>query len=262
MQAVGTDAVVRWGRVPLTLSQDRGAELETELLYGESVVVLDSVGGRCRVRNLRDGIEGFVAVESLEPGGISPTHRVDVLRTFVYARADIKSPCRDSLHLGSAVQVVEQHRDFSRLACGGWVFTSHLAAFDALRPDPLSVATEFLGVPYLWGGKSSIGLDCSALVQIAMQACGLCAPRNSHQQQTALGVVAPTIEGTAAIEKGDLIFWPGHVGFALGPTEVLHATAHVMQVAIEPLARINQRVRAAEQQTQSTGRDVIAVRRL
>ena len=256
MHAVGTGAVVRWGRVPLTLSQDRGAELETELLYGELVVVLDSVGSQCRVRNLRDGIEGFVAVEALEPGGISPTHRVDVLRTFVYAHADIKSPCRDRLHLGSAVQVVEQYQDLSRLACGGWVFTSHLGAFDALRLDPLAVAAEFLGVPYLWGGKSSIGLDCSGLVQMAMQACGLSAPRNSHQQQTALGRAVETIE------KGDIVFWPGHVGFALNPTEVLHATAHVMQVAIEPLVQINQRVRAAEQQKGRVGRDVIAVRRL
>ena len=256
MQATETGAVVRWGRVPLTLSQDQGAELETELLYGESVVVLESVGGQCRVRNLRDGIKGFVAAEALSPGGMSPTHRVDVLRTFVYACADIKSACRDSLHLGSAVQVVEQHQDLSRLSCGGWVFTSHLGAFDVFRLDPLVVASEFLGAPYLWGGKSSIGLDCSGLVQIAVQACGLSAPRNSHQQQTALGRAVETIE------KGDIIFWPGHVGFALSPTEVLHATAHMMQVAIEPLARINQRVRAAEQQKGRVGRDVVAVRRL
>ena len=120
-----------------------------------------------------------------------------------------------------------------------------LAPIDAVAPDPVAVAEQFLHVPYLWGGKTSLGLDCSALVQIALTACGVPCPRDSHMQEAALGVALPPARGLADLRRGDLLFWKGHVAIARDRATLIHANAFHMAVAIEPIGEAVARIKAA-----------------
>ncbi|WP_343561619.1 C40 family peptidase [Kiloniella sp. b19] len=256
----GWPAMVRAGKAPLHRSPDEASGLDTELLYGEEVRVFEERLGWCWVQNQRDRYVGYVRADTLSEGRWDANHRVDVIRTFLYARADMKSPSEEVLHLTSAVQVLEEKGSFARLACGRWIFKPHLSPLDRLREDPLDVALTFFAIPYLWGGKSSVGLDCSGLVQMAMQACGIEVLRDAGQQETTLGEAVDVNE----IRRGDIIYWPGHVGIAMCGMNVLHATAHSMDVCIEPIDSVTERV--IDEQLQKYGdsfeaRGITAVRR-
>ncbi len=134
----------------------------------------------------------------------------------------------------------------------GWHFpASHLAPLAVKQPDFVAVAETLLGAPYLWGGKTSLGIDCSGLVQIALQAAGIEAPRDTYMQEAALGKASPP----AGLKRGDLIFWKGHVAIARDAATIIHANAHHMMVAIEPAAEAIARIKA-------TGSDVTSVKRL
>ena len=231
------------------------APLETETLFGERVRLLDSENGWAWVQLVRDGYVGYVVAEALSDELIEPTHRVQALGTFVYSDADIKSPVAEHLPLGAAIAVETEDAQFARLATGGFVVTRHIADRDRFAPDFVDVAERFIGTPYLWGGRTRIGLDCSGLLQITMEAAGLTAPRDSDMQEAALGIAVPDPHTLEGLERGDLVFWPGHVAIMVDSVMLIHANAHHMAVAVEPLSVAVDRIRR-------TGSQISSIRRL
>lgn len=224
---------------PLRREPYAGASLDTEALYGEAVTVFeDDAEGWSWVQLASDGYVGYMPTAALWTSGPDPTHRVKVSRTFLFPGPDIKLPPMDGLCFASRVAVRRVEGRFAFTERGA-IFAAHLEPLGTVETDFVEVATRFLGVPYLWGGRSALGLDCSGLVQTALNACGLPCPRDSHQQEAALGVSRP-LEGP--FQRGDLLFWPGHVAIVEAPDVLLHANAHHMMVAREPLGPALQRI--------------------
>lgn len=218
------------------------APLDTEALAGELVQVYEREEGWAWAQLAGDGYVGYIPDDALRPDQPAPTHRVADLRTFVYPGPSIKLPPLTWLSLGASVAVVESKGDFAVLADGGHVFAAHLAPLDEHETDFVAVAERFVGVPYLWGGKTSLGLDCSALVQLALAAAGIAAPRDSDLQEKGLGEPVAFDEDLAGLQRGDLVFWKGHVGIMTDPETLLHATAFSMSVIREPLRPARDRI--------------------
>lgn len=209
------------------------APLDTEALFGARLTVYDDNGeGWAFAQLADDGYVGYVPSEALRPVGPAPTHKVVAPRTFIFPGPDIKLPPRGALCFGSTVAVRGEKGAFA-VTAEGFLFARHLAPLESREEDFVAVAARFLGVPYLWGGRSALGLDCSGLVQMALAACGIAGPRDSAVQEKTLGTALPL---DAELRRGDLLFWPGHVGIAEAPDTLLHANAFHMMVAREPLA--------------------------
>ncbi len=210
------------------------APLDTEALKGERVIVEEITGeGWCRGTLEADGYAGWLPTGALGTPGPDATHKVAVARTLVFPGPSIKLPPREALSLGCRLAVMRSEATFAVTHDGGYVPARHLAPRDVCAPDPVAVAEAFLHVPYLWGGKTSLGLDCSALVQIAFTAAGLPCPRDSHMQEAALGAPLPS---STDLLRGDLLFWKGHVAIVRDAHALIHANAFHMAVAIEPVA--------------------------
>jgi cell wall-associated NlpC family hydrolase len=243
-------------QAPLRRSPSPDAALDTEALKGERVVVEETTPeGWCRCRLEADGYAGWLPANALAPPGPEPTHKIAVPRTLVFPGPDIKVPPIEGLSLGCRLAITRIAAPFAVTHSGGYLPARHLAPIEAVAPDPVAIAEQFLHVPYLWGGKTSLGLDCSALVQIALTACGVPCPRDSHMQEAALGVALPAARGLADLHRGDLLFWKGHVAIARDPDTLLHANAFHMAVAIEPIGEALARIGAA-------GSELSSVRRL
>jgi len=237
------------------------APYDSQLLLGEAVRVFGDAGdGWSWVQNETDDYVGFVRANALGPRTPEPTHRVTALRTFVYPSPDMKLPPTTSLSLGSLVafdREAETRGTRFLLAVGGTraVFADHVAPLGAdLEPDYVAVAERLVHAPYLWGGRTSIGLDCSALVQLSLMAAGVAAPRDTDMQREAIG--APVEGGIdAPLHRGELVFWTGHVAILTAPDRIVHASGHHMSVVSEPLATAVARIAA-------TSGPPLAVRRL
>lgn len=240
------------GHAGLRRAPKPDAGLETELLFGEEVTVYDELEGWAWVQNATDAYVGYVPSAALsEELGPGPTHRVSALRTLLFPSPSIKVPPDDALSTGARLSVVDFEDRFAVLDTGAYAVARHLAPLEEVEDDPVAVAERFVGAPYLWGGRTSLGLDCSALVQTALAACGISAPRDSDMQEAALG--RPIALGEA--RRGDLIFWKGHVAFVRDADTLIHANAFAMAVAIEPLAEALARISKA-------GDEVTSVRRI
>ncbi|MEF2551902.1 C40 family peptidase [Aurantimonas sp. A2-1-M11] len=233
------------------------APLDTEALFGEIVTVFDEdQEGWAWVQLQHDAYVGYVPSAALGAPGASPTHRVSVPRTLVFPGYDIKLPPLHDLPMGARVAVVgagEDHNaSYARIEPAGAVVTQHIEPAGNVAGDYVAIAEQFLGVPYLWGGKSASGIDCSGLVQIACQMAGIDAPRDTDMHERGLGT---RIAGVEALQRGDLVFWKGHVGIMLDGTRLLHANAHHMMTAVEPLAAMIERL-------DNKGAPVTSVRRV
>jgi Bacterial dipeptidyl-peptidase Sh3 domain/NlpC/P60 family len=255
----GTEREVRDAQAPVRREPSPEAPLDTEVLHGERVTIYDDNGeGWCWGQLGSDGYVGWMPTNALSEPGPPPTHRVAALRTLVFPVRNIKAPPLDALPFGSRVAVSAAQRDgggdLIDLASGFCVPTRHLAPVDSTEPDFVAVAERFLGVPYLWGGKTSLGIDCSGLVQIALTACGATCPRDSDMQEHALGAPLPA-DGPAGWRRGDLIFWKGHVAIVRDDETIVHANAFHMAVAIEP-------TREALRRIADGGSQVVNVKRL
>lgn len=227
---------------PLRREPRPDAALDTEALAGELVQVYEREEGWAWVQLAGDGYVGYLPDDALRPGAPAPTHRVAALRTFVYPGPSIKLPPLASLSLGAGVAVVEEKGDFAILADGGHVFAKHLATSDRHEADFVAVAERFVGVPYLWGGKTSLGLDCSGLTQLALAAAGIASPRDSDMLEAALGRPVELREDLSGLRRGDLVFWKGHVGILTDPETLLHANGYSMDVLREPLREARDRI--------------------
>ena len=221
----------------------REAPVDTQALFGESVTVYDEHEGWTWVQLHDDGYVGYMLGEALGEAGAEPTHRVRAIRTFIYPGPNLKLPYQSYLTLNSKVSVVETEGDYAKLASGGWVIAAHLSGLDAFETDYVAVAERFLHTPYLWGGKTSLGIDCSGLAQTALTAAGIKAPRDSDMQERELGTPVEVKPDLSGLQRGDLVFWKGHVGLMMDETSFIHATGHSMTVMIEPLAVAEERIR-------------------
>ncbi|MEG9529744.1 MAG: NlpC/P60 family protein, partial [Hyphomicrobiales bacterium] len=224
---------------PLRRAPSDTAGLDTEALLGDAVDVYDEADGFAFVQLVRDGYVGYLPAASLGPAAPEPTHRVTALRTFLYPEPDLKRPVRAHLSLGARL-VVTGETDAYLETPGGFVFARHCAPVTAYAPDYAATAARLLGTPYLWGGRTSLGLDCSGLVQLCLDAAGLPCPRDADMQERDLGHALP--RDHANLRRGDFVFWRGHVGLMLDSETLIHANGHHMAVAAEPLAEAVARI--------------------
>lgn len=226
-------------RTPILAAPEPGPR-ERELVLGEGFVVLDRRGGMAFGFAARDGYVGWIEAGALQPGGPAPSHRI--ARRHSYAKATPALRTRDEamwLSFGAQVAVTAAEGPWRRITLGAdaaarhlWVPAAHLAPVGSRESDPVAVAELLLGTPYLWGGNSSFGIDCSGLVQVACLACGIPCPGDSDQQAEELG---REIAADEPPQRGDLLFWTGHVAWVAGANRLLHANAHHMAVACEPM---------------------------
>lgn len=216
-----------------------GAEQADQLLLGEVFDVLETANGFAWGQARRDGYVGYVAVMDLGDQVRAPTHWISALRAFAHAEPAIRSPARGPYSLNALVAVTELRDRFALAAGVGWLPAIHLTPIGQTLTDPAGVVERFMGTPYLWGGRDSLGLDCSGLVQQALYACGRACPRDTDQQAQ-LGAPAPA----ASLIRGDLVFWAGHVGMMLDAERLAHANAHHMAVAVEALSEAVARIGA------------------
>jgi cell wall-associated NlpC family hydrolase len=240
----GVSAQVDRGLTPLRRHPAPDAPLDSQLLSGEMVTVFDEQDGWAWVQNGSDGYVGYTETSALGFEVRIPTHWVKVLRTFIYPEPDIKTPPLGWLTMSGGVTVIREEGGYSEIAIGGWVFSAHLAGPRETSPDYTATAIKFLGTPYLWGGKNSLGVDCTGLIQIAMARAGIPCPRDSDMQAQSLGKPLAWEPGVTKPERGDLFFFPEHAAIAVDETRVVHANAATMMVSIEELSKVEDRVRA------------------
>lgn len=241
--ATGTVMQVTAPSAPLRRHPSGDAPLDTEALMGERVTAYDEHEGWAWVQLHNDDYVGYLPSEALGSVNAEPTHKIGTMRTFVYPGPNLKLPYLTFLSLNAKVSVTEIRGDYARLAGGGFVFAAHLANLDAKAADFVAIAESLIGAPYLWGGKTPLGLDCSGLVQMALTAAGIRAPRDADLQEAGLGLPVPVRPDFSGLRRGDLVFWKGHVGIMKDETQLLHATGHTMAVCIEPLTVAEERIR-------------------
>ncbi len=232
--AKGVARQVRLPYAPLHARPDTASGRLTEALMGEGVVVYEEKGGWSWCQLAADGYVGYMPSVALGDLGPEPTHKVGALRTFIYGRPDLKSPVRGAVSLGATIAALATEGEFTEIDGGGWIFSGHLTPADEMEPDYLTTAIRFVGVPYLWGGNTSMGLDCSGLVQTSLRFAGILnCPRDSDMQAAGLG---EAVEPDARLaRRGDLVFFPGHVGLVIDDGVLLHANAWDMMVSPHPL---------------------------
>lgn len=220
--------------------------ITSQALFGEQVHVFFERDGYCFVQAQKDGYVGFMKRDTLGTS-TNPNARVSALATFIYPTANMKLPPRARLTLGSYVEIVSEDGDFVEIAGGGFVYKAHLLG----RHDVITWARMMLGVPYLWGGSSSDGIDCSGFVQLVYSMIGNALPRDSDQQEQALAEIT-----REDVRAGDLVFFKGHVALMTSTDDIIHANGHHMAVKEEPLAAAEARVQ------QNAGGKVTSFRRV
>jgi cell wall-associated NlpC family hydrolase len=242
-------------QAPVRRSPSPEAALDTEALKGERIAVYETTPeGWCRGTLEADGYAGWLPANALAAPGPAATHKVVVPRTLVFPGPSIKLPPIEGLSLGCRLAIARLEEPFAITHSGGYIPARHMAPIDAVAPDLVAVAEQFLHAPYLWGGKTSLGLDCSGLVQLALTACGVPCPRDSNMQEAALGVPLPPARALTELRRGDLLFWKGHVAIARGRDTLIHANAFHMAVATEPIGEAIARIAAAGSELSSVRR--------
>ena len=251
----GEECEITDALAPLRNGPSSDAELATQALKGERVTIYERNGeGFAWGQLANDGYVGWLPDRALAKPGAAPTHKVTALRTFAFPGPSIKLPPVATLVMATTVTVTREDGVFAVTREGWHLPLPHLGGLDATADDFVAVAERFVGTPYLWGGKSSLGIDCSGLVQLSLNAAGTGCPRDSDMQRDGLGrALAPAEYGK--LQRGDLIFWKGHVAIARDADTIVHANAHHMATVVENAREAIARIKAA-------GSEVVAIKRL
>lgn len=240
----GEPALVVAATAGLKPRPDHTASLDTELLFGEPFTVYDRHEGWAWGQAGLDGYVGYLPEHALGDAGPAATHRVAALRTFVYPTASIKAPILSALSMASRVAIASVSGRFAELAGGGFVVAQHVVPLAHADADWVATAERLLGIPYLWGGRSTLGLDCSALVQLSLASSGIAAPRDTDMQAGALGERIADHLPSDGLQRGDLVFWKGHVAVMVDGARIVHANATHMAVSIDDVRAFAARVEA------------------
>lgn len=240
---------------PLRNGPSSDAELATQALLGERVTIYDRTGEGFAWGQLNgDGYVGWLPDRALAKPGAAATHKVTATRTFAFPGPSIKLTPADTLVMGTTLAVVREQGAFAVTQQNWYLPRQHVGRIDAMAEDFVAVAERFVGTPYLWGGKSSLGIDCSGLVQVSLNAAGTGCPRDSDMQRDSLGRLIGLAD-SSPLQRGDLIFWRGHVAIARDAETIVHANAHHMATVIENTRDAIARIKAA-------GSEVLAIKRM
>ncbi|MBX3597788.1 MAG: C40 family peptidase [Rhizobiaceae bacterium] len=239
----GRRAFVRAPVADLKRKPSETAGIDTQLIYGAPVLLFCEEDGWAWVQSEQDSYVGYMAADVLAEAQERPTHRVSVPRTFAYPGPDLKLPRHSVLSIGSTVAIVERVEARGTLyaitADGEALVDRHLQPIGTVANDYVSVAELFLNTPYLWGGTSGFGIDCSGLVQTAMAMAGEYVLRDTDLQEATVGDL---IDPASGLQRGDLVFWKGHVAILTDPDTIIHANGHTMLVSHEPLLEAIDRI--------------------
>jgi cell wall-associated NlpC family hydrolase len=241
----GVAHVIARGRIALHAQPSTDAPLETELLFGQTFVVYEHRNGWAWGQAAVDNCVGYVHTIACSQEPSKPSHRVRALATPLLPAPDAKRPARDLLPMNACVEVHGTEKGFARVGSLGFVFEGHLRPLAHIETDWVAVAERFVGTPYVWGGRTHAGLDCSGLLQTSLEAAGRIVPRDTDLQEEAVGQAVDVLPELSNLQRGDLVFWNGHVGIMVDPVQLLHATSFNMQVAIENLREVVRRNEAA-----------------
>ncbi|WP_375676334.1 MULTISPECIES: NlpC/P60 family protein [unclassified Bartonella] len=219
------------------------SERQTECLFGEELLIFEQGETMSWGQSLKDGYVGYIDTKVLCTSTIKQTHVVSVPRTFKYLHADLRGPIVSPLSMGSKVSVVDEIevRDtmYSILENGTAIITSHLSPIGRVYEDYVTVAETFIRTPYLWGGVSGFGIDCSGLIQLSMMMTDQIVLRDTDMQQETIG---SPLTDTDKLQRGDLIFWKDHVAIMVDHANIIHANGFSMDVMIEPLEKAITRI--------------------
>ncbi len=244
-----TDAIV-----PLREAPSAQAMLATQALKGERVTVYDRNGEGWAWGQLNgDGYVGWLPDRALAPPAAPPTHKITAIRTFAFPGPSIKLPPAATLVMGSTLAILREDGTFAVTREGWHLPLRHVGRIDNYEDDFVAIAERFVGTPYLWGGKSSLGIDCSGLVQVSLSAAGTGCPRDSDMQRDGLGRTLDAAE-SKKLQRGDLIFWKGHVAIVRDARSIVHANAHHMATVIENTNDAIARIKAS-------GSEITAIKR-
>jgi cell wall-associated NlpC family hydrolase len=226
---------------PLRVMPRFDAPMGTEALCGELITVFEAANGWAWGQLTNDRYVGYMPLDCISSIIDEPTHWVNARATFVYPAPDLKRPPIMRLSLNSKISVIGKEGRFLELSRGGFIFNGHVQPIEEKGKDFVRHAERLIGTPYLWGGRSSLGIDCSGLVQIALEGMGSKCPRDSDMQANELGEIVANPD-LNKVKRGDLVFWRGHVGIVQSNEWMIHASGHQMEVVVEPVRRAVERI--------------------
>lgn len=230
------------GNVALRGAPSFDGELHTEILFGENFTVYEEKNGWAWGQCALDSYVGYARSSEFASPGPAPTHRVTAFKTPLQSAPELKRGAVDFLPMNAKVAVLGEEDRYAKIGDGIYVFAGHLAPLAAKASDWVAVAERFVGFPYLWGGKTADGLDCSGIIQLALEAGGIKAPRDADMMEEILGKPLDITPDFSGLKRGDIVYWTEHMGVMLDAKRLLHANAFHMQVAVEPLTEAVARI--------------------